>query len=171
MSTVLQNGDLASGSNDGTIKIWNLENGSVKMTLNNNSDGVYSLTVLQNKSLFIEFKTRQLLSALAFLGNQMTYFRLLNKFSQEVIYLSVKLYSNKRFKRILFQHNQFLITEVRYNKNWTKYLRILNAFKESISKKRKFVSYIRYLTYTTSLLYNILFNLLCRIPSIAKHQL
>ncbi|RMZ98100.1 serine threonine kinase, partial [Brachionus plicatilis] len=48
---VLQNGDLASGSEDRTIKIWNLENGSVKMTLKNHSSWVRTLAVLQNGDL------------------------------------------------------------------------------------------------------------------------
>ncbi|RNA11698.1 serine threonine kinase [Brachionus plicatilis] len=45
---VLHNGDLASGSSDNTIKIWNIENGSVKFTLKNHSSDVRALAVLHN---------------------------------------------------------------------------------------------------------------------------
>jgi WD40 repeat protein len=38
--TVLQNGYLASGSADRTIKIWNPINGTLKRTLNGHTDSV-----------------------------------------------------------------------------------------------------------------------------------
>ena len=49
--TVLQNGDLASGSNDLAIKIWNPINGTLKRTLNGHTSYVLALTVLQNGDL------------------------------------------------------------------------------------------------------------------------
>jgi WD40 repeat protein len=49
--TVLQNGDLASGSWDSTIKIWNPIDGTLKRTLNEHTDEVCALTVLQNGDL------------------------------------------------------------------------------------------------------------------------
>jgi WD40 repeat protein len=48
---VLQNGDLASGSDDLTIKIWNPNNGTLKRTLNGHNLHVNALTVLQNGDL------------------------------------------------------------------------------------------------------------------------
>jgi WD40 repeat protein len=48
---VLQNGDLASGSSDYTIKIWNPIDGTLKRTLNGHTNVVYALTVLQNGDL------------------------------------------------------------------------------------------------------------------------
>ena len=47
---VLNNGDLASGSADGTIKIWNLDDGTIKKNLADNH-GAYSFEVLQNGDL------------------------------------------------------------------------------------------------------------------------
>jgi WD40 repeat protein len=38
--TQLQNGDLVSGSNDATIKIWNPIDGSLKRTLRKHTDAV-----------------------------------------------------------------------------------------------------------------------------------
>jgi WD40 repeat protein len=49
--TVLQNGDLASGSGDTSIKIWNPIDGTLKKTLNGHTNWVYVLTVLQNGDL------------------------------------------------------------------------------------------------------------------------
>jgi WD40 repeat protein len=49
---VLQNGDLASGSSDSSIKIWNPINGTLKRTLNGHTSYVWALTVLQNGDLF-----------------------------------------------------------------------------------------------------------------------
>jgi len=48
---VLQNGDLASGSFDQTIKIWDSSTGSLKRTLTGHSDWVMSIAVLQNGDL------------------------------------------------------------------------------------------------------------------------
>ncbi len=48
---VLQNGDLASGSDDKTIKIWDSSTGSLKRTLTGHSNAVLSLAVLQNGDL------------------------------------------------------------------------------------------------------------------------
>jgi WD40 repeat protein len=48
---VLQNGDLASGSADQTIKIWDSLTGTLKKTLTGHSDWVRSLAVLQNGDL------------------------------------------------------------------------------------------------------------------------
>ncbi|RNA17804.1 hypothetical protein BpHYR1_016202 [Brachionus plicatilis] len=48
---VLKNGDLASGSEDRTIKIWNINNGSLKMTLSGHLGKVFSLAVLINGDL------------------------------------------------------------------------------------------------------------------------
>ncbi|RNA10706.1 serine threonine kinase [Brachionus plicatilis] len=45
---VLKNGDLASGSADKTINIWNTDNGNKKLTLNNHSAGIWSLALLNN---------------------------------------------------------------------------------------------------------------------------
>jgi WD40 repeat protein len=45
--TVLQNGNLASGSLDSSVKIWNTDSGALIRTLIH-SDPVYSLAVLQN---------------------------------------------------------------------------------------------------------------------------
>ena len=49
--TMLQNGDLANGSIDYTIKIWNATDGTLKMTLNGLTFYVRALTVLQNGDL------------------------------------------------------------------------------------------------------------------------
>jgi WD40 repeat protein len=49
--TVLQNGDLASGSDDKTIKIWNPIDGTLKRTLTGHTNSVLALTVLQNGDL------------------------------------------------------------------------------------------------------------------------
>jgi WD40 repeat protein len=48
---VLQNGDLASGSWDNTIKIWDTNTGSLKRTLVGHTGYVWSLAVLQNGDL------------------------------------------------------------------------------------------------------------------------
>ena len=47
---LLKNGDLASGSEDSTIKIWNITTGQVKQTFRGGS-GVYCLAVLNNDLL------------------------------------------------------------------------------------------------------------------------
>jgi WD40 repeat protein len=49
--TVLQYGDLASGSADNTIKIWDPIDGRLKRTLNRHTSSVFALTVLQNGDL------------------------------------------------------------------------------------------------------------------------
>ncbi len=49
--TVLQNGDLASGSYDTTIKIWNPIDGTLKRTLIGHIFSVSAFTVLQNGDL------------------------------------------------------------------------------------------------------------------------
>ena len=46
--TVLQNDDLASGSTDTTIQIWNPINGTLIRTLNGLTHWANALTVLQN---------------------------------------------------------------------------------------------------------------------------
>ena len=46
--TTLQNGDLASDSDDQTIKIWNSINGPLRRTFNGHTSNVDALTVLQN---------------------------------------------------------------------------------------------------------------------------
>ena len=48
---VLANGDLASGSYDKTIIIWNTQNGQKKQTLVGHTDRVGSLVVLANGDL------------------------------------------------------------------------------------------------------------------------
>ena len=48
---VLPNGYLASGSNDNTIKIWNLTTGIVEKTLYNHTGAVRSLNVLPDGNL------------------------------------------------------------------------------------------------------------------------
>ena len=48
---ILHNGDLTSGSQDDTIKIWNSTDGTLKQTLNSNEYGVFSLVVLHNGNL------------------------------------------------------------------------------------------------------------------------
>ena len=48
---VLHNGDLASGSDDQTVKIWNPYNGSLIRTLTGHTGQVRALTVLQNGDL------------------------------------------------------------------------------------------------------------------------
>ena len=47
---VLKNGDLVSGSGDGTIKIWDAKNGTLKKDINVNSR-VNALEVLPNGRL------------------------------------------------------------------------------------------------------------------------
>ena len=47
---MLYNGDLVSGSKDGTIKFWDVENGTVKKEIRVNS-AIYSLKVLPNGDL------------------------------------------------------------------------------------------------------------------------
>ena len=49
--TVPQNGNLVSGSEDKTIKIWNSTTGELIQTLTGHRTGVYSLTVLANGNL------------------------------------------------------------------------------------------------------------------------
>jgi WD40 repeat protein len=49
--TTLLNGDLASGSYDTTINIWNPIDATLKKTLKGHSCGVYSLTTLLNGDL------------------------------------------------------------------------------------------------------------------------
>lgn len=44
----MPNGDLASGSYDTTIKVWNLANQTEKFTLKGHSDGVLALSMLDN---------------------------------------------------------------------------------------------------------------------------
>lgn len=39
---------MASGSGDSKIKIWNIESGQCKLTLNGHSNSVFGLTVLKN---------------------------------------------------------------------------------------------------------------------------
>ena len=48
---ILHNGDLASGSVDNTIKIWNTTDGTLKQTLNSHDYSVYALVVLHNGNL------------------------------------------------------------------------------------------------------------------------
>jgi WD40 repeat protein len=48
---VLNNGDLASGSWDKTIKIWNATDGTLKRTLYGHTDYVYALAALNNGDL------------------------------------------------------------------------------------------------------------------------
>ena len=45
---VLPNGNLGSGSDDKTIKIWNINNGSVLKTFTGHSNWVTTLAVLAN---------------------------------------------------------------------------------------------------------------------------
>ena len=45
---VLQNGNIASGSGDQTIKIWDSTTGALIQTLTGHTGGVLRLTVLQN---------------------------------------------------------------------------------------------------------------------------
>ena len=49
--TVLQNGNLVSGSVDRTIKIWNPTTGALIQTLTGHTYYVVALTVLQNGNL------------------------------------------------------------------------------------------------------------------------
>ena len=48
---VLENGDLVSGSEDSTIKIWNVDNGTVKRTLTGHIEWVKKLVMLENGDL------------------------------------------------------------------------------------------------------------------------
>ena len=50
----LPNGDLATGSADRSIKIWNPNNGSLKSTLFDHSNVVFGLTVLPNDQIASE---------------------------------------------------------------------------------------------------------------------
>ena len=47
---VLENGDLISGSNDGTIKVWSLEDRTMKKSVKVNLE-VWSLEMLKNGNL------------------------------------------------------------------------------------------------------------------------
>ena len=47
----LGNGDLVSGSGDCTMKIWKVEDGSLKKSITTNSS-IFSLEVLENGDLF-----------------------------------------------------------------------------------------------------------------------
>ena len=49
--TVLSDGSLVSGSDDNTIKIWDIKNGQTIKTLTGHTDSVYALTVLPDGSL------------------------------------------------------------------------------------------------------------------------
>ncbi|RNA21377.1 vegetative incompatibility WD repeat [Brachionus plicatilis] len=51
LATILKNGDLASGSGDKTIKIWNKNNFNLKNTLNGHSNDILCLAVLKNGDL------------------------------------------------------------------------------------------------------------------------
>ena len=48
---MLENGDLVSGSLDTTIKIWNIEDGTVRRTLSGHTEKVLALQVLDNGDL------------------------------------------------------------------------------------------------------------------------
>ena len=48
---VLSNGDLASGSFDASIKIWDTSNGTLKSTLTGHASTVYALVALPNGDL------------------------------------------------------------------------------------------------------------------------
>ena len=48
---MLNNGDLASGSDDKTVKIWNPNDGTILRTIHGHSDSVTSLVVLTNDQL------------------------------------------------------------------------------------------------------------------------
>ena len=48
---VLANGDLASGSNDGTIKIWSPSDGSLKKTITGNEYSICALAGHPNGSI------------------------------------------------------------------------------------------------------------------------
>jgi WD40 repeat protein len=43
--TLLQNGDLASGSANRTMKIWNIINGTLKRILNGHTEYVFALKI------------------------------------------------------------------------------------------------------------------------------
>jgi len=49
--TVLSDGSLVSGSNDNTIKIWDVKNGQTIKTLTGHTNSVRALTVLPDGSL------------------------------------------------------------------------------------------------------------------------
>lgn len=51
MLAILSNGDLASGSGDKTIKIWNVKNGALNKTLNDCEMKIWSLIEIQNRRL------------------------------------------------------------------------------------------------------------------------
>ena len=48
---LLQNGDLVSGSWDKTIKVWNVDNGTVKRTLTGHISFIFAFKVLDNGDL------------------------------------------------------------------------------------------------------------------------
>ena len=48
---LLENGDLVSGSQDTTIKVWNVNEGRVKKTLTGHTDNVCALELLNNGDL------------------------------------------------------------------------------------------------------------------------
>jgi WD40 repeat protein len=47
----LQNGDIARGSQDFSIKIWNPNEGTLKRTLNGHTSNVHALTLLKSGDL------------------------------------------------------------------------------------------------------------------------
>ncbi len=49
--TILENGDIVSGSVDKSIKIWNINDGSLKRTLNGHTHHILALTSLSNGDL------------------------------------------------------------------------------------------------------------------------
>jgi WD40 repeat protein len=54
--TILQNGDLASGSDGRTIIVWNVDDGTIKRTLSNHTSWIASLTTLPNGDLVKWFR-------------------------------------------------------------------------------------------------------------------
>ena len=51
--TLLKNVDLVSGSGNGTINLWNIEDGTVKTTLTGQTENVFALKELDNGGFFI----------------------------------------------------------------------------------------------------------------------